>query len=280
VFGYLVVLVVRPFLTALLVAVLLAVLLRPVQRRLAPRVGERISAAALVGVAVAATAAVGAVLVAAAPTGLGDLSATLEGLSVPTAAERRVERLVGVEIPLGSIVESVPRRLAELFVGDPTGPVSATTETLREDAHRTTWAVLKGHVFVAVVQGRVAGVGLLVVGLPNVLFWSAVMMLLELFPVVGVAGVLGPAALWLGLRNRLLAAAFLVVYGATAVAVVDDYLRARVVDRRSSLHSATVLVGVFGGVYAFGAVGLFYGPRVVGLFGTLVRLFDEQYVDG
>ncbi|WP_167837383.1 AI-2E family transporter [Halosimplex halophilum] len=318
VFGYLVVLIVRPFLTALLVAVLLAVLLTPVQRRLAPRVGERVSAAGLVGFAVAATAAVGAALVAAAPTGLGDLSATLERLSVPTAAERRVERLLGVEIPLASIVESIPRRVAELLVGDLTGLVSATTDfflgavlflfvlyyllvdgdrlvdwagerlpfddattaTLREDAHRTTWAVLKGHVFVAVVQGGVAGVGLLLVGVPNVLFWSGVMMVLELFPVVGVAGVLGPAALWLGLQNRLLGAAFLVVYGATAVAVVDDYLRAHVVDRGSSLHSATVLVGVFGGVYAFGAVGLFYGPIVVGLFGTLVRLFDEQYVDG
>jgi len=318
VFAYLVVLIVRPFLTALLVAVLLAVLLAPAHRRLAPRVGERVAAVTLVGLAAGVTAAVGAVLVVAAPTGLGDLSATLDGVSVSAASERRVERLLGVEIPLASIVESVPRRVAELLVGDLTGLVSATTDVflgavlflfvlyyllvdgdrlvdwvgarlpfedattdaLREDTHRTIWAVLKGHVFVAVVQGAVAGVGLLAVGLPNVLFWSVVMMVLELFPVVGVAGVLGPAALWLGFQDRLLAAAFLVGYGATAVAVVDDYLRARVVDRESSLHSATVLVGVFGGVYAFGAVGLFYGPVALGLFATLARLFDERYVDG
>ncbi|QLH76526.1 AI-2E family transporter [Halosimplex rubrum] len=317
-FAYLAVLIVRPFLTALSLALLLAVLLAPAQRRLASRIGERIAAVTLVALSVGATAAVGAALVAAAPTGLSDLSATLEGLSVPAAAERRVERLFGVEVPLASIAESVPRRVGELLVGDLTGLVNATTdlflgavlflfvlyyllvdgdrlvewvgerlplddattERLREDAHRTTWAVLKGHGFVAVVQGAVAGAGLLLVGLPNVLFWTFVMMVLELFPVVGVAGVLGPAALWLGLQNRLLAAAFLVVYGATAVAVVDDYLRARVVDRGSSLHSATVLVGVFGGVYAFGAIGLFYGPIVVGLFATLVRLFDERYVDG
>ncbi|WP_164471645.1 AI-2E family transporter [Halosimplex salinum] len=316
-FAYLVLLILRPFLTALLTALLLAVLLAPLQRRFAPRVGERISALSLVTLSLAAIGAIGTLLVVAAPAGLSDLSATVEELPARSTAERRIEDLVGVEVPLGSIVESVPRRVAEILFGDISMLVATTTdlflgsvlflfvlyyllvdgdrlidwieerlplddettEELHEEAHQTTWAVLKGHVFVAVVQGAVAGVGLFVVGIPNVLFWTFVMMVLELFPVVGVAGVVGPAVLYLGLQDRLLAAAFLLVYGLTAVAVVDDYLRAHVVDRESSLHSATILVGVFGGVYAFGVMGLFYGPIVVGLFKALVRLFDERYVD-
>jgi len=130
-----------------------------------------------------------------------------------------------------------------------------------------------------VIQGIVAGIGLLIVGISNVVFWTMVMVVLELFPVVGVAGVLAPAALYLALTDRLLAAGFIVVYGLTAVAVVDDYLRALVVDRESSLHSAAVIVGVFGGVYAFGVMGLFYGPVVLGLFQALIRLFSENYVE-
>ena len=39
-------------------------------------------------------------------------------------------------------------------------------------------------------------------------------------------------------------------------------------------------MGVFGGVYAFGVMGLFYGPIVLGLFQTLIRLFDERSVLG
>ncbi|WP_436925743.1 AI-2E family transporter [Halosimplex amylolyticum] len=318
VFTYLLVLIVRPFLTALLTALLLAVLLAPAQRRLAPRVGEKVAAIALVAISLAAVAAAGAILVVAAPSGLTDLSTVLERFPAGNEAERRIENLFGIEVPLDSIVESVPQRVAELLFGDVSMLVNATTDLflgavlflfvlyyllvdgehliewiesrlplddqttdeLHEEAYQTTWAVLKGHVFVAVVQGAVAAVGLFVVGIPDVLFWAFVMMVFELFPVIGVAGVLGPAAVYLGLQNRLLAAAFLVVYGLTAVAVVDDYLRARVVDRGSSLHSGTILVGVFGGVYAFGVMGLFYGPIVVGLFKTLARIFDEQYVHG
>jgi len=317
VFGYLVVLIFRPFLTALLAAVLLAVLLAPLQRRLAPRVGSRVSALSLTALAVAATVGVAAALALAVPSGLTNPSETLDRLPGRTAVERRLESLLGTEVPLDSVVGSVPQRVGEVLFGDLSSLVGAatdfflalvlflfvlyyllvdgdalidwiearlplaqeTTDKLHDEAHRTTWAVLKGHLFVAVVQGVVAGLGLFLVGIPNVLFWSLVMIVLELFPVVGVAGVLGPAVAYLALEGRLLGAAFLAVYGLSAVAFVDDYLRAHVVDRESSLHSATILVGVFGGVYAFGAMGLFYGPIVVGLFTRLVEIFDEEYVE-
>lgn len=151
-------------------------------------------------------------------------------------------------------------------------------DELYTEVHGTTWAVLKGHVLVAIVQGFVAGIGLFLVGIPYVVFWTVIMMILELFPIVGVAAVLGPATLYLVLADRVLMAGFLLVYGLTAVTVVDDYFRALVVDRESSLHSAVILLGVFGGVYVFGVMGLFYGPIIVGIFKTLVRLFNENYV--
>jgi predicted PurR-regulated permease PerM len=317
VFGYLVVLVLRPFLTALLAAVLLAVLLSPLQRRLAPRIGPRVAAFGLLTLAVVVATGVAATLALAVPAGLTDVSEMVADLPGRAAVEGRLETMLGISVPLESVVESAPRRVGELLLGDLTSLLGTatdlflavvlflfvlyyllvdgddlidwiearlpltpeTTDKLHDEAHQTTWAVLKGHLFVAVVQGAVAGLGLFLVGIPNALFWSLVMMVFELFPVVGVAGVLGPAVGFLAIEERFLAAAFLTVYGLSAVAFVDDYLRAHVVDRESSLHSATILVGVFGGVYAFGVMGLFYGPIVVGLFTRLVEIFDEEYVE-
>jgi len=252
------------------------------------------------------------------PANAAVLSREFERVLTQTQIERQVERVLGRDVPFSSVLADLPNRGVELVVGDLSTIVGAaidaflgialllfllyyllkdgdelvawvtsmaplraeTTEEIVREAHVSTWAVLKGHVFIAVAQGAIAGIGLLVVGIPNVVFWTVVMMFLELFPVVGVVGVLGPAVVYLAFADRLLAAAFLAVYGLTAVAVVDDYLRAYVVDRESSMHSAVVLVGVFGGVYAFGVMGLFYGPIVLGLAQTLVRLFDENYATG
>jgi predicted PurR-regulated permease PerM len=316
VFALLVWLLLRPFLTYLLAVVLLAVVLHPLQQRLEPRVGARLSAFALVALAVVGTAAPVVVLLRTLPADATTLTETVQRVFTRQRIEQRLERLLGVDLPVQSLLSDAPGQLAGVLVGDLSTIVSGATHAflglllllfvlyyllkdgerlvawlqrmtpLRDDvqrelydeAYETTWAVLKGHVLVAFVQGIVAGVGLLVVGIPHVVFWTAVMMLAELFPVVGVAIVLGPAILYLGLTNHLLEAGFLLVYGLTAVAVVDDYMRAMVVDRQSTLHSATVLVGVFGGVYAFGVMGLFYGPIVIGVFKALVRLFNEHYV--
>ncbi len=313
-FALLAALILRPFLSYILAVLLFAFLLHPVQQRLAPRLGERASALLLVAGTVVGTTVGVAFLVLALPADASAIGRTLDRFLEQNTVERRLESVLGVDVSLDAVLGDVPGQVTDLLVGDLSGIVAAatdaflgvvlllfllyyllvdgdrlvawvkrmlplrreTTEELASEAHGTTWAVLKGHVFIAVVQGAVAGVGLFVVGLPNVAFWTVVMMFLELFPVIGVAGVLGPAVVYLALADRLLAAGFLAVYGLTAVAVVDDYLRAYVVDRESSLHSATILVGVFGGVYAFGVMGLFYGPIVLGLFQTLVGLFHEH----
>lgn len=316
-FALLVAAITKPFLSYLLAVLLLAFVLFPLQRRLEPRLGAGISAFVLVAGAIGATASVVAAMVMAIPTDSSNITQTIENELARGEFQRQLESVLGVELPIQSLLANAPRRVAELLVGDFSNLVGATTdvfigvlllvfslyyllkdgerfvqwvkrmlplkseitEELTDEAYVTTWAVLKGHVLVAVVQGLVAGAGLFAVGISNVVFWTAVMMFLALLPIVGVAAVLGPAALYLFLDGRVFAATFLVVYGLTAVALVDDYLRAYVVDRGSSLHSAVILVGVFGGVYAFGVMGLFYGPIVLGLFKRLVRLFNENYVE-
>ena len=305
----------RPFLTYLLAAVLLAFALYPAHARLSEVVGQHVSALTVVIAAVLAFVGVAYLFVVALPADAASLVEGIEQVPAVETIENGLERRFGVAVPLESTLAAVPEQFADLLAARASGlvglavhsflgllllgfvvyyllvdgedllewfetaiPLEPQVQTrLRAEADEVTWAVLKGHVLVAVVQGIVAGVGLWIVGVPNVTFWTLVMIFLEFFPVVGVAAVLGPAVAYLALVDRLLAAGFLAVYGLSAVALIDDYLRAIVVDHQSSLHSAVILIGVFGGVYVFGVVGLFVGPIVLGLFGAAVTVFDEYY---
>jgi len=139
------------------------------------------------------------------------------------------------------------------------------------------WAVIAGHVFVAAIQGGVAGIGLFVTGIPNALFWTVVMMVLALLPVVGAPLVWGPAALYLLGQGDTAAAVGLAVYGTFVVGITDDYLRPVVVDRRANLNPAVILFGIVGGVYVMGAMGIFFGPVVLGALKATIDVFDERY---
>ncbi|MFW6321414.1 MAG: AI-2E family transporter [Halohasta sp.] len=140
-----------------------------------------------------------------------------------------------------------------------------------------TRAVLLGHVLVAIIQGSIAGVGLLVVGIPNVLFWTVIMILLSLLPFIGTFLVWGPAAVYLLSAGRPLAGGFLFVYGTIVVGVSDEYLRPVIVDRYANVSPAVIVIGVIGGLSAFGVMGLFIGPIIIGALKVSVEVFDEEY---
>ncbi|MDY6761729.1 MAG: AI-2E family transporter [Candidatus Nanohaloarchaea archaeon] len=144
---------------------------------------------------------------------------------------------------------------------------------------RMSEAVLLGHLVTAVIQGVLAGIGLWLTGVPDVFFWTFVMVLLGIIPLVGNFLVWGPAAVYLAvLENSLVAGIALAVYGLLIVTVVDNLVRARVVGQRGRIHPLLVIVGVLGGLQMFGVLGVVLGPLVLGFFVSLLRVYRDDFV--
>ncbi|WP_313692537.1 AI-2E family transporter [Halorarum halobium] len=308
-------LLVRPFLSWLLATGLLAFVLRPVHRRLEGRVGSRPAAGLLVVLVLLVLFVPVALGVNAVLTEGTVLLEGVSRAEVLGRLQRVLERYTGVAVPVQSLASQGAERLQEYvsrrttsflgaglhaFLGfllltfvlyflltdgesflawlrrvTPLEP--AVREDLFTSANDLTWAVLKGHVLVAAVQGLVAGISLFVTGVPYALPLTAAMMVLALVPIVGVSPVLGGAVVYLFVNGQPLGAAFVVVWGFTSVAVTDDYLRAYLIDRESGLHSATVFLGIAGGTYLLGAIGLFVGPILLGLCKTTVEVLGDHY---
>ena len=157
-------------------------------------------------------------------------------------------------------------------------PVSEEVkESLYGNVRQTTWAVIKGHVSVSIAQAGVAGLALYLTGVPNPVFWTFIMIIAGFVPVVGAAAVWVPASIYLFLVGRPGPAIFLFLYGALVVGLVDNIVRPLAVDRSANLHPAVVIIGVIGGVFLFGAAGLFIGPIILGVLKAALLVFGENY---
>ncbi|ELY51175.1 AI-2E family transporter [Natronolimnohabitans innermongolicus] len=152
-------------------------------------------------------------------------------------------------------------------------------DELVEEVSVVTWAVMYSHVLVALVEGLLGGLGLYLLGVPNVAFWTVIMIVVSFLPAIGVWLVWGPAVGYLAMTDGVVAAAFLLIYGVTVLAVIDNYLRAIFVDRGSGLHPAVVVVGVIGGIYLLGIMGLFLGPVLLAVFKAGVNVFSRVVDD-
>ena len=146
-----------------------------------------------------------------------------------------------------------------------------------EETRVITWAMLKTHVFVALVEGILGGIGLYLLGVPNPLFWTVIMVIVSILPIIGVWFVWGPAVVYLFVVGAPLEGFLLLAYGVSVLAVIDNYLRAILVDFDAGLHPAVVLVGVIGGIYLLGIIGIFLGPVVLAVFKASVNVFSRTY---
>jgi predicted PurR-regulated permease PerM len=151
------------------------------------------------------------------------------------------------------------------------------TSDLVDRIDAMTRGVVIGHISVSLLQAVVAGVGLWVAGIPNVVFWTFVMAVLALLPLIGAFFVWGPAAAYLVIIDQVTAGVFLAVYGVAVIAMVDNYARPLVIDQRAHLNPAIILLGVFGGIYSVGFTGLFVGPIVIGVLAATLETFREDY---
>ncbi len=128
----------------------------------------------------------------------------------------------------------------------------------------------------AAAQGVAGGIGLAVVGIPP-LFWGTMMAFASLIPVVGTTLVWGPAAVYLLLMGSWGKALFLVLYCATVVGSIDNFLRPVLMSGQARMGTLWLFLAILGGIQAFGLLGLIYGPLVFGLLAVLLYLYQEEF---
>jgi predicted PurR-regulated permease PerM len=140
---------------------------------------------------------------------------------------------------------------------------------------RTVRGVMYGLLGTALAQSVVAAVGFLIAGVPAVALLSVATFLLSLIPV-------GPPIIWIGATIWLFDhgqtgwAIFMAVWGVLLISGVDNVVKPLLISRGSSLPFILVLLGVMGGVLAFGFVGLFIGPTLLAVGLGLLRNYTAQ----
>ncbi len=160
-------------------------------------------------------------------------------------------------------------------------PIEGRRRTLLQK-HLTdmTRAVFLGLGLTAVAQGVLLGVGFWIAGLPSPLVFGVLGVILALVPMVGPALLWIPAAIWLAARGDTGYAIFLALWGSVVVGLVDNLLRPLLISGRAEVPTLAVFIGVIGGLAAFGFIGLFVGPIVLGLLMALFRFeLDRRNVE-
>ncbi len=140
----------------------------------------------------------------------------------------------------------------------------------------TNKATLVVNLFASVFQGFAMSVVLLFAYFPSVIFWSFLIGVSALVPVLGILSICLPIALYYYLAGKLTAAITIAVISIAIYAFTENFLKPKMMGKGTNINPIMLLLSVIGGVSTFGILGLFYGPLVLGMFLTLFEIYKNQ----
>jgi len=150
-------------------------------------------------------------------------------------------------------------------------------EELLTTIHQVIAGVVQGIFGAALAQAIVAVIGFMIAGVPGAFLLGAATFFLSITP-IGPPLLWGGASVWLLYQGSWGWAIFMVLWGVFAISSIDNLVKPYLISRGSSLSLLLITLGVFGGIVAFGFIGLFIGPPILAVGLTLLRLWTVHPV--
>ena len=148
------------------------------------------------------------------------------------------------------------------------------TERLLRIVGGTITGVVYGIVGTGLAQAIVGLIGFAIAGVPGAVMLASLTFILSIVP-AGPPLIWVGATVWLAYQDQAGWAVFMAIWGFVVISGIDNIVKPLLISRGASLPFVLVLLGVFGGVLAFGFVGIFLGPTLLAVGLNLVRSWTQ-----
>ena len=151
-------------------------------------------------------------------------------------------------------------------------------EEIVRDVRDVMRAMLLSTGMLALYQGVAAGIGYWIFGVDSPLVWASLTGLASILPAVGTALVWAPVGIAVMAMGHFGKGVGILLWSTVLVVIVADYvLRPRLVGTRIKMNDLLIFIAIFGGIEAFGILGIVLGPIAVAVLLALLRIYQRDY---
>ncbi len=147
---------------------------------------------------------------------------------------------------------------------------------LADELQKITQTNVIGQGIIALAQGTCVGLGFLIFGLNDPLFWGVLSALLSFVPLLGSALVFIPAGVIALSYQNYFAGIGILVWGVLIVSNIDNVLRLIINRKIANIHPIISIIGVIIGIPMFGILGLVFGPLLISFFILLISIYENK----
>lgn len=142
-----------------------------------------------------------------------------------------------------------------------------------------TVSVLYGQIILGIVQGIVAGIGYFLFGVPNALLLTLLTCFAGIFPIIGTSVVWVPIVIYLMIAGEPISALGVTVFGIASF-IIENFIKPIYISKRTHLNSSIILIGMVGGIFMFGILGIILGPLILSYLIIVLEIYRNKKVPG
>jgi predicted PurR-regulated permease PerM len=176
--------------------------------------------------------------------------------------------IAGAFLMNSKVAEKGANKIFKILIGE-------FVDDFHKIAGGTIRSVVQGVVGIAVIQATLAGIGMLVVGVPGAGVWSILVMILAIIQLPPVL-ILLPVAIYVYSTASPIIGIGYVVW-TIFVGLLDNLLKPILMGRGVDIPMLVILLGSIGGMISYGIIGLFVGPVILALgYKFVVALIENS----
>ena len=148
---------------------------------------------------------------------------------------------------------------------------------LRKEMNSLVFSNALGIPLIALLQGVVALIGYLVLGVEEPAFWFVITCIASMLPIVGAAVAYIPVAVLFFASGHPTKGIIMLIFGFAIIGSVDNIFRFWLQKKLGDVHPLITVFGVIIGINLFGFIGLIFGPLLIALFILLIRIYANEF---
>jgi len=148
-----------------------------------------------------------------------------------------------------------------------------------EKFNQMTIATIKGTLIIALIQGLLMWLVFWIAGVQAPTLWGLLTALISIIPLLGAVIIWLPVGIVLLFLGAYWQGILVLAMGAIIVSSVDNILRPKLIEGRTSLHPLLVFLSTLGGLAVFGPLGFVIGPVIIVLLLAFLEIYQNEHIN-
>lgn len=159
-------------------------------------------------------------------------------------------------------------------------PFSKDVENkLFKSSREITSSIFYGQIILGIVSGIIIGIAFYIFHVPNAFILTILAAIAGILPILGTTIIWVPVALYLFIIGSFYPAIGIALFGIVSSSV-ENFVKPIILSKWINLHPAVVLIGMVGGTFIFGILGMILGPLILAYLLIILEIYRDKKTPG